>query len=135
MAGPVQAEWEKFHGLVFAAGTPKFHHFGQGDIVYRLSEQSYSTGFDKTKRYSVTRLTTKTDGGVTTESFVDAAGTPVVLATVQGATQPISALTPFFYTITNVNTNEVVTGVHESDLRNEADTETYVGTQLAAYFS
>lgn len=126
-----QAQWETLFGDSFT-GTPDLPQFMPGDKVFKIaefasSEASWSGG----RYYTVKAFVLRTFDDSGTERFADESlDTEVTNA----GTPPGDTTTGWRYIIES-STSQVTEEVHESEIRNESDTETYVGTQTADFIS
>lgn len=128
MPALLQAQWETAFGTTFT-GTPVLPHYGRGDVVWRKSEFAGATSWQGNRSYEVVSITILPFDDSGTERIADSTGDTEVT---NAGTQPDDTTTGWWYVIANPNNGTEYT-VHESDLLDEADMETYVNTLTGAF--
>lgn len=124
MAGILQTQWETLFGDTFAT-TPTLPYYKRGDTVRRKSDfENKTTKINLEREYIITDIVLKSFDDSGTERFRDANGAEPTNASSPSA-PPGDETVGYFYNIQVSGDSQVIEGVHESDLVNESDFDSW----------
>lgn len=127
----LQAQWETLFGTTYT-GTPKLPYFQRGERVWKKADFDGGLAtWSNSNQYEIVDLQFITFDDSGTERFSDKNGVEVTNA----GTQPGDETSGWFYRVKRAGTEVYEEGVHESLLLNEADIETYIGTQVSTFIN